>query len=864
MNHYLADAIREELSKLRARTESLGLPNSQSDSALNMPRIGSFLPDYLTGFRIPTANSPGGSSTSTSTTGSLQNAIRNMNFNQLGSSTTTQENNGDKEQEMETESVQSPSATTNPFQDNADEPKATENVSNSTIFSLSQEDFQAEVDASQFFGSQLSPSFVDSLREELNSPSKNVTNVNSDTFITQRTPSRLRRSGRLLSKKANLGIKVPSSKVKQAPKKSNKGSKVGKNQNQSLLGKLFNLGSQGLSQTLNFESPFGANKHKQTKRSPENSPEGAPPRKQSQTASRTEKQSDVSGVSPPKEQRSLPRSRTNRADQSRASATPTDVCKQTHVGLHVSTPRVSPKRGGSPTLEGTSPRLDDTTPWPSAHNLEEFTSNLSPVTKAHKHSTLNIKDILNETIDPSLANKLMNLPKRPSSTLDSSSNKSSEESISLDSIYPPKTVRGRGLASVPSLEKLTKNNSTIASKINTPVDQIKKLQELCDNTDFSANNGTIPNLQVSIPNNQKNTNKTVSFSDSPLPKLTNWDSYLKSFNTNPFSSNSCSVTSSISTGNTRKVTRKANSLIVTNSTNTTNIVSQQDLPREPIFEDAKSIWAQLRNALCRDVILRLRMKNLETMISDNLIPKWSVTYSPPSGLLTNKSQVLHVIQVRKQIFVQQAECTIYLTQREIDALQTRIQDLKKSLFALYQTPAGKEFNYEAALNGAIIAADKQRRQTFEELNKRLSAIRQNPEEALWMDIPDELRDEIQNPPATPEPQPSTSGEPQPGPSRARPEARSQAPRPQARSTSNNRNQGGQGKNQANQWVKVVSKRNKKNGKGKGQGKKSSNAPYNRNQPNQPRQPREPKDELYDLLADFFRKNPQFRGPQNRK
>ena len=438
VNHYLAQAIREELRKLQAESANRSLPNSQSDSALNAPRIGSLIPDYLTGFKIPLANSPGGSTTS-----SLRVGLNNINFNQGGSST-SQVSSGEKdqEQEMETDTAPpktakstpkpTPTSSNNPFQERLeDAEKVIDQVSESSI----PEEFYDSINASQFFGNPLSPSQIDSLREDLIAPSQDVTSTFSDTFIVQNTPSRLRRSGRLLSKKANLGIKVPSSKSKVGPKQSvkqpTKSSKTDQKIKKSDLGNLFSLGTPGLTQALKFPGLYTPQQGKQTKRSPEVSPEGAPPRKQSTTASRTEKQLVENSVAPPREQRS-PRSRT------RDEATPTrNVYKQTHVAseepARSSTPAgvVHRVNLGSPSGISELNKQTDSSPWPSAHNLDEFTSNLTPVQPIRQYSNLHIKDIMNEDLDPELANKLMNLPKRRSSTLESSSTHSSSESIPL-------------------------------------------------------------------------------------------------------------------------------------------------------------------------------------------------------------------------------------------------------------------------------------------------------------------------------------------------------------------------------------------------------------------------------------------------
>ena len=120
-------------------------------------------------------------------------------------------------------------------------------------------------------------------------------------------------------------------------------------------------------------------------------------------------------------------------------------------------------------------------------------------------------------------------------------------------------------------------------------------------------------------------------------------------------------------------------------------------------------------------------------------------------------------------------------EREINALKEKIDDLKSSLFALYQTKRGKKHNCDEALNQAIVQADCQRRATFEELNKRLMAIRQAPEEAIHQNLPDlsgNQEDDVEE-----KPQPSTSAQAY-NPPRSRPNQRWASNQGQARRDQN--------------------------------------------------------------------------------
>lgn len=880
LNRYLADALKEEIANLRARLEARGLPNSRSESSLNTS-AGSVLPDYLTGFRIPMV-STSGSSSSGSSNSSLRSAFNNLNFNQHegSSQTAASTENGSQAQDMETQDAPSPPAATgNPFQENTEETTVNQVISSTSLLDENQE----TMEINELFKTQISQATVDSIKSSLLSGKPgNITTVASDSNLLATPPSKPRRSGRLLSKKENLGSKVKISGGKLSIKKS---SKLGSKLKTPSFSRTRSRGSLSQIPFPNLTPSREKNSRQTGKRSLELSPGVIEPRKQSRTDSLPEKQLN-SETSPPREKRPQRRSRTRSADQSgvfsHARGTPTanaNVNKQTHVAGHVLTPRGVLMQRADQALEAAraiinSTMQDNSTPWPSAHNLDEFTSNLTPIPQTGRSGTLNLSDVLNDQLDPDVAKKLMNLPVIRSSDLEGeSSSDESEDSIKLGDIYPPRTLRGKKATPAASFDNLTKTKkSNNKSQPGHTADPIKTLRDLCDNAKFTGSVAKFPTNLGNMPTNQPCTDNTSLVTTGNLPRITDWDSYLKSFNTNPFSSTNQSAASL--TSNSSRQINQANNLVVTVTNNTKHIVSTnspQEMPLEPIFEDAKSVWQQLRNALCRDVILRLRYKHLETMVSDGLIPNWSVSYKPPTGLLTNHNQVQHVIQVRRQIFIQQCECTMYLTQKEIDAVQARISDLKKSLHALYQTPAGKAFSFEAALNSAILQADKQRRQTFEELNKRITAIRQNPEQALLQGLPEEFltpdgNSSNQN---EGEPQPGTSSDPQPGPSRTnnQPGSRSNAPqagpshnaRPQQptwgsnqppRSNSKPRSNATKPPGSNNGWVKVV----KKSKKNKGKGKSSTNAPYQRNNNQGRRQEPDPKEELYDLLSGFFKKH----------
>ena len=887
VNRYLAAALKQEIAKLREHKQDRYLPNSRSE--------GSLIPDYLTGFKIPFTAGPSGSSgsgTQASSQSSLNNALVNLNFNQHEGSTTTQGSNKDDSDDGQMETEETPSETSpNPFTGDTSK-DAKVDVSNLSLHSgNSDEKFYDSLEASLIDSQTSHHKIVDSIRKKLIKKGKPITSVASDSNLSVTSPFRPRRSGRLLSKTANLGVKVPSSKGKPTKKPSIKSTQVNQlNQ----IKKLFTLGDQGLTQFMDSNLADLPELGKSTKRPPDSSPGPAQPRKQYKTEAQPIKQWNNQGL-PQRENRSARRSRPTDADQldafSHAPVTPTGINANVNKQTHVATPRgvlqradlegsqvAGPNR--SPGGNNLSPPRDQSipldSPWPSAHNIEEFVSNLTPIPPSGRgRDGLQLSDVLNVNLDPILAGTLAGTTKDKSDSSLLSSTKSSDVSIDISTLYPPRKVRDdiiSALGKNKSTSKVKPKSSNADNNASTADDPIAKLMSLCDNAKFTPNSRE-PEISNFPPptNNTDNVGFNLAATNTgTLPPLTNWASYLETIDSNPFSPQTSN--SAASTSKTKQLTVNVanNKRTVTNSTNVTNKSNPlQEPPNEPIFDDAKSIWQQLRNALCRDVILRLRLRNIETMMSEGLVPKWSVSYMPPSGLITNENQVKHVIEVRKRIFHTQLECTAFLTKREIDSLKLKIDDLKRSLFALYQTPAGKKHDFDAALNSAIIQADKQRRLTFEELNKRLIAIRQAPEEALWQQIPEEFPrppNAVRPAPVEPEPQPGPSN--QGAPSNV-PRSRSTqrwgqepaGPRPRSKSNSNaptakGNNQGGQ----KSGWVKVV---NKKSKKGKGQGKRSNNnAPYQRN--NQRQEPPSPENELYYMLADFFRRHPNIKPNNNKK
>ena len=897
LNFYLAAALKEEIAQ-RRNERTMALPNSRSDSSLN---IGSLIPAYLNGFKIPrlagngstaSTSSNASSDTQASSQSSLSNAINNLNVNQHeGSATGSATDQGPSEMETEEQppASNSPPAN-NPFRETPATDGQTVDVSKSlNTIDLSQDNFYDSLEDSQIDSQASQVNLVDSVRQTLFSKNinKEISTVTSDSNLEVRSPLRLRRSGRLLTKQENLGVKVPSSKGKLGKKLSSKASK------RAQLSRLFNLGSQGLSQEiLDFDmsiQPILNSKSK--KRLHESSPGSAEPRKQNKTEAHSENKGN-SQFPAPKEKRSHTRSRTRGADESgessHASGTPTGINKRNvNKQTHVVPPRGSNRAADLHYSQAAGPsRLSPApSPWPSAHNLDEFKSDLSPIPNSGRETgILNLSDVLNTNLDPLAANELMTPLPRSNSSVSSNKSSSSDESISLVSIYPPRSLRGGTIRSNKSLEMLTSLKSNQKDK-NPTLDPIEKLVQLCENTKFTGEGPQDLNLPkpATAPNPDK-VGFSVTNTSGPLSTLKTWADYQESLDSNPFSStNFNSASASASTNNKTNIAKKASNSVSTNKivvTNNTN--SSQEPPKEPLFEDAKSIWQQLRNALCRDVILRLRQRNIETMMDDGLVPNWAVSYKPPTSLLTNENHVNHVIRVRKQIFITQLECTLYLTKKEIASLKLRIDDLKRSLYSLYQTPAGKQYNFDAALNSAIIQADKQRRITFEELNKRLTVIRQAPEEALWMGIPEEFPRSANaiRPQQNDDAQPGPSNEGQSTGSRSRSNQRwGQVSQPQQRprSRSNQRqdppgarpgpsnprqgstrqNQGGNQKNQKNGWVQVVNKRSK--GKGQGKRSKGNNGPYNRNNQARREEQRSPENELLDLMAAFVRKYQDFKG-----
>ena len=888
LNQLLAAVLREELARRRSNSIPLGLPNSRSESSLSEDRR---LPDYLTGFRIPTLTASTASSQSSN--GSLQGAFRNLNFNQgEGSTTNSQNSDGKSEENMETDTNPGPSTSgTNPFQEQPKPDNQAAQVSPQISSDFETIFFDSLETTSQFFdistashNTAKKTKSVDSLKKILFHKEKSLSSVASESDLPKTTPIKPRRSSRLLSKGENLGVikSGPQGKNYKSSKEKIRASKL------KLLSNLYKLPSPGLTQLLDDFSPILPPKGKTTgKRAPEGSPELIQPSKQLRTESRIQKQSQAFS-SPPLPQRDRLRSRPRKAHESNlesdvsrkgshAQTTPPAQSKQKQKQTHMAnTCGGATETGLEPSDTHGEALIDDlistVNAWPSTDTLSQFTSDLSPPIlspiQRQPREGLNLSDILNENADPSLAVNLLNVKSHESIHSDLSDTDKSEASVALVELYPPRTLRGKGVLSNPSLQTLTgldrdkpKNNKKIPPNGQSP-DPITALVNLCNDTEFTKNGASPAQLPaVPAPNNSKTNSGNIEPTrarPSTLPLLLTWDCYLKSLDSNPFSKHDHSAQTPF--------------VVDTNSTNKTHITNksntfQHKQGEEMIFKDALGVWRELRNALTRDVVLRLRLKNIQTMLADNLVPKWSVTYSPPSSLLTTQNQIDHVVDVRRQIFRTQLECTKFLTQREIEALEQKIKDLKDSLQALYKTPKGKKHDYQAALNQAVILADRQRRSTFDELNKRLMAIRQAPEEALMQGLPTFAPDTSDGDNNDDDPQPSTSS----GITGPNNQSRSRSTqrwaqnqqgqgqkRPKSRSQSNPRQQDVQPGSNQNGWVKVSYKKQKGKGKGKGKGKSSNNA-QNQNQRNRRNEDQDEKEELYNLLAAFFSKNKKKNG-----
>ena len=295
-----------------------------------------------------------------------------------------------------------------------------------------------------------------------------------------------------------------------------------------------------------------------------------------------------------------------------------------------------------------------------------------------------------------------------------------------------------------SHNQTTQNSANSNSGLEISVhenDPILALRDLTKNTTFSARD---PQLEPHRP-------QRVRFQPQPpglLQPLDTWEKYLATLDQNPFRlQNSFSnLTSETIPGPTdHSKTSKS-------GPNHVPILSLQERLDISIFPAALSLWRDLRNNLGREVTLHLRLNNTDQMISEGLFPAWSVTYAPPPGLITTQEQAQDVAEARRRIATLQLECTLRLYREELEKARKRTQNLKASLAALYGTDEAEGYSLHSALDGATYMANRQRQAMFADLCRRLTTIRQAPEESLWSGIPEQFERParaIRAPPAAP-------------------------------------------------------------------------------------------------------------------
>ena len=872
---YLAGALKQEIARKRA------LKNSRSEGCL--------IPAYLTGFNIPTR--PQNDSQA-----SLTSAMDTFNINRSNNPDKSPKSSKTGGQGGKTSVKKQPTAGNsrdNPFKATTAQAQAEEVSDHSigdpfyscpSLNSITESQFLSQVnDKSQ---TKVDSSFDFSSGLNVNKPEC----VSSDSVLTQVN----RRSTRLKNKNVsktggrNSSVnKVSGSKIKVSKAPSSATGKKGQKTPIKSYKDLFKVSSPSLTQLVEIRSQDTFLGKLATKRAANKSPDLTPASKLARAKSPIRKQSFVFNTPPlPRREKITPRRRGLQAtppidvdvtltsetrgpepdlSDSHARALTGNVNKPSH-GADLTQDRTA--SGGNHSNLSIDIFGSQPTPSATCSDTDLLNKTVYPRTPVNTQNTLNVHDILSQNPDPLIASQIEKMPVVPDDILDGeSSASSSDESIAICSLYnrnsiepvvvDPEKMDEDSLPDIRAPKSLRQTDNFSQKNKNkngdTSSDPVLALMKLCNEADFRQDPVSPTPMPIPIPTSSPRPLAQVN--NTGLAPLTDWSAYIDSISANPFGKNNFAQKTknipSTSPNTLEGVLSKSKNRQITVTNDGTISVSIQDRPNAPIYDDAMSIWRDFRNALAKDVTYRLRLNHLETMLADGLVPAWTVSYDPPSGLLTNATQAELVVEVRKKIWEEQLSCTMELTRRELEKLGTRVAQLKDNLHALYQLEAAADYSFDAAVNAAVVQADKTRMNIYNDLSRRITAIREAPQAALWLGIPDDIprpENAIPRNRRAQEPAPQVQGGS--GQAQAPPRSRSAQRSPKTNQAPRPKSQGRFGPPPRPKAQKFS--KNKSNKGNKGQGKRST--PYERN--NQGgggpfRQPRTKYERFYNHCANFF-------------
>ena len=384
------------------------------------------------------------------------------------------------------------------------------------------------------------------------------------------------------------------------------------------------------------------------------------------------------------------------------------------------------------------------------------------------------------------------------------------------------TSTPRHSLSPPALSPIIRDGNSSISSVSGDgeMDALDRFRDVLINTKFVQSNNksdgsnTTRSVRFTVPEQLRA--RTNMRNIGTLQSLSTWQDYQDNLqsDTNPFTCNNDSNVPKSPPANYIHLTANSN----------LPVLSLQDRLDIRIYQPALMVWRELRNMLGREVVLRLRLNSMDAIMAEHLYPNWSVSYSPPSGLITTQAQAEEVVELRRRMARMQIELNMEFTRTELRCLSERITALKASLAAIYRTPMAKDFNLESAIDGAVYLANRERGKAFAEICRRLSAMRVAPEEALWRDLPDFV-DVPQRAIRPPDAQPPTSPNQNAG-SRRPPNRQSTPNRSRSRSQSRRRGTppGGRGRGRQNQAPQQRPGRSRQNnqrgGRGRGRGRGS--------------------------------------------
>ena len=155
-----------------------------------------------------------------------------------------------------------------------------------------------------------------------------------------------------------------------------------------------------------------------------------------------------------------------------------------------------------------------------------------------------------------------------------------------------------------------------------------------------------------------------------------------------------------------------------------------------IYNPAINCWRTLRTLQTKKLQFELRVAFNEKLLNTDHFPGWSVTFNPPTNLLTSTRAIESTVGFRYEQSKNFIRMVNDLMREESDRLTNEIQATMASLECHYQEEAAREYDIREALEALQTLVLRAKQKEEDELANRYDQIHQAPLAALWENLPE--------------------------------------------------------------------------------------------------------------------------------